>query len=274
MEKQEKSGARSHLRARLGLAPLQREPSRSLLHILPRVEGARVLITGLDPAFASRLSTLLGKAGYRPQLATRISEGAELISKQRFHAVVVAMSDSYGHLVTEVIRNLDISHRPLPVIVLFHRRHPYEGALCYALGASLVMVEPVDPIEVVAAVGALLRLSPPWPLDLPQEEGEGSGEEGEPRLVVKPEWREVMIDGRRVRLTRREYELFSYLLRSSPRVVTRDELLSEVWGFDHSRADSRTVETHIARLRKKLEPDPRNPRYLITLYRQGYRLVI
>jgi len=271
VKEQGKPEAPKRLRPRLGLAAPRREPSRSLLHILPRVEGARVLVAGLDPAFASRLGGLLERAGYRPKMATRISEAVELLSRHRFHAIVVSLSDAYGHLVTEVIRCLDISRHPLPVIVLFRRRHPYEGALCYALGASMVMVEPVEPIEVVAALGALLRLAPPWPL----ETGEGGDtKEGELRLVVKPETREVVIEGRRVRLTQREFQLFEYLLRASPRAVPREELLAEGWSDEELGDDSRTVETHVARLRAKIEPDPKNPRYLVTLYRQGYRLKI
>jgi len=78
--------------------------------------------------------------------------------------------------------------------------------------------------------------------------------------------------GRVLELSPREFEILRYLIRRRGEIVTRDELLDEVWGYD-SNPVTRTVDNHIARLRQKIEPDPSAPQHIITAHRLGYRFV-
>jgi two-component system alkaline phosphatase synthesis response regulator PhoP len=80
--------------------------------------------------------------------------------------------------------------------------------------------------------------------------------------------------GTAILFTRREVDLLEYLQRNADRPVTRNELLIEVWGYRKgAQIETRTVDIHIAKLRRKIEPDPQNPRYLVTVRTEGYRLL-
>jgi two-component system, OmpR family, response regulator RegX3 len=81
---------------------------------------------------------------------------------------------------------------------------------------------------------------------------------------------EVSVDGARIRLALKEFELLEMLLRNAGRVMTRGQLIDRVWGVDYV-GDTKTLDVHIKRLRTKIEPDPASPRYLITVRGLGYK---
>jgi two-component system response regulator RegX3 len=81
---------------------------------------------------------------------------------------------------------------------------------------------------------------------------------------------EVSVDGNRVKLALKEFELLEMLLRNAGRVMTRGQLIDRIWGADYV-GDTKTLDVHVKRLRSKLEPDPANPRYLITVRGLGYK---
>jgi len=82
------------------------------------------------------------------------------------------------------------------------------------------------------------------------------------------------VSGKSVVFTRREMDVLQYLYKYRERPVTRDELLNKVWGYDHDAdIETRTVDIHIAKLRRKLEPKPKTPRFLVTVRGSGYRLL-
>jgi DNA-binding response OmpR family regulator len=83
---------------------------------------------------------------------------------------------------------------------------------------------------------------------------------------------EIHRNGRRVTLTNKEFKLLAYLIKNPRRVISRDELLNEVWGYDNYPC-TRTVDNHILRLRKKLEPKPADPKHFHTVHRTGYRFL-
>jgi two-component system response regulator RegX3 len=81
---------------------------------------------------------------------------------------------------------------------------------------------------------------------------------------------EVSVDGARIRLALKEFELLEMLLRNAGRVMTRGQLIDRIWGVDYV-GDTKTLDVHIKRLRTKIEPDPASPRYLITVRGLGYK---
>ena len=83
---------------------------------------------------------------------------------------------------------------------------------------------------------------------------------------------EIMRDGRKIAVTKKEFETLRFLAQSSGRVIARDELLREVWGYRNG-SSTRTVDTHILRLRRKLERDPARPKHLLTVHGVGYKFV-
>lgn len=128
-------------------------------------------------------------------------------------------------------------------------------------GADDYLSKPFSLRELQLRVNALLRrAASPGPL----------GEFIAGRFRVDPAHRRVWVDGREVTLTTREYELFLYLVRRPDEVVSREEILREVWRWGFG--DASTVTVHVRRLREKIEPDPRIPCYLRTEWGAGYRL--
>jgi two-component system alkaline phosphatase synthesis response regulator PhoP len=123
------------------------------------------------------------------------------------------------------------------------------------------MTKPFASAELVARIEALL--------------GRTRGDAGADELafgdiIVRPRAGQVLRGGRPVRLSAQEFKLLVHLVRHRGVVMSRDELLDAVWGYQ-SMPETRTVDVHVSWLRQKLEPDPHNPRYIVTVYGLGYR---
>jgi DNA-binding response OmpR family regulator len=133
------------------------------------------------------------------------------------------------------------------------------------LGADDYVVKPFSPREVAARVkNVLRRAAPPPPQDDAQPAIRHAG------LSINPLTYGVEVDGERVALTSTEFELLYFLARHPGQVFNRDQLLEQVWGYEFP-ADDSTVTVHIHRLRDKIEPDPSDPRYILTVWGVGYR---
>jgi len=146
------------------------------------------------------------------------------------------------------------------VIMLTARDEEADRVAGLELGADDYVTKPFSPREVMARVKAVLRRTSASP---PAEDVSQVGP-----VTVARAAREVHVDGRRVTLTQREFDLLEYLVRRAGRVVTRDELLESVWGFV-SPGETRTVEVHVAQLRKKLG----HPDLIETVRGLGYKMV-
>lgn len=166
-----------------------------------------------------------------------------------------------------VLRALRDDGHTMPVIILTARGEEAEKVRGFRLGADDYVTKPFGLMELLARVSAHLRRAAP-------HDGNGSEERyafGD--VVVDPATREVRRAGSVVALRPKELDLLLALLRRQGRVVTRTELLREVWGYDTSVV-SRTVDTHMAELRRKLEDDPASPRHLLTVRKTGYRVAV
>jgi two-component system response regulator RegX3 len=130
------------------------------------------------------------------------------------------------------------------------------------LGADDYVTKPFSHRELVARMRAVLRRGQDAEL-LPDVI-----EAGGVRMDV--ERHEVSVDGARIRLALKEFELLEMLLRNAGRVMTRGQLIDRIWGVDYV-GDTKTLDVHIKRLRTKIEPDPASPRYLITVRGLGYK---
>ena len=154
----------------------------------------------------------------------------------------------------------------LPVILVTGRDEVTDRVLGLELGADDYVVKPFDPRELASRVRAVLR----------RVRAAGSqGGQGtrivHGQLTIDIAGRSVSVGGRPVELTSREFDLLVYLARRPREVCTRDELLADVWHSTPEWQGSGTVTEHMRRLRSKLEPDPRHPRWLHTVRGIGYR---
>ncbi|WP_405718712.1 response regulator transcription factor [Streptomyces sp. NBC_00046] len=169
----------------------------------------------------------------------------------------------------DVVRVLRAEHRELPVLMLTARSTEDDLLLGLDLGADDYMTKPYSPRELMARVRTLLRRS--------RRSAEVTGPAAADRalrvgaLVVDPDRHEVSVDGRPVDCTPGEFRILAAMATEPDRVFTRQRLLEELHGFDRY-ISFRTVDVHIMNLRKKIEPAPRRPARLLTVFGVGYKL--
>jgi len=166
-----------------------------------------------------------------------------------------------------VLRALRDEGRRLPILVLTARGEEGDKVRGLRLGADDYVTKPFGVLELLARVEALFRragAAAVTPATLAERERFGDVE-------VVPSSRAVLRQGKAVTLTPKEYDLLIALLRRQGAVASRTELLTEVWGYRASVL-SRTVDTHVAELRSKLEQDAAQPKHILTVRKAGYRL--
>ncbi|MFE7467888.1 response regulator transcription factor [Streptomyces sp. NPDC057499] len=168
----------------------------------------------------------------------------------------------------DVVRVLRAEQRELPVLMLTARSTEDDLLLGLDLGADDYMTKPYSPRELMARVRTLLRRS--------RRSGPGTGPVADPALrvgalLVDPERHEVRVEGRAVDCTPGEFRILVAMATEPDRVFTRQRLLEELHGFDRY-VSFRTVDVHVMNLRKKIEPAPRRPVRLLTVFGVGYKL--
>ena len=164
----------------------------------------------------------------------------------------------------DICRDLRRASVNTPILMLTARGEVIDRVIGLKLGADDYLQKPFDVLELLARVEALLRragATAPVP---------DQYQVGHVRLDLRQN--EVTRNGSPVALSRAEFRLLKYLLEHRGTTVSREQLLENVWGLEGDTL-SRTVDVHVASLRKKIEPDPRFPRYLLTVKGFGYKLV-
>jgi DNA-binding response OmpR family regulator len=223
---------------------------------------ARILIIDDEPEMVRGLEDNLRFEGYQTLSATSGADGLALALREGPDLVLldVTMPRLSGW---DVLRGLREKQRDIPVIMLTARGEEADRVLGLELGADDYVSKPFSLRELLARVRAVLRRPGP-------RQRLETFAFGDVRLHVRA--RQVFKAGREVRLTRKEFDLLRYLVEHQGEVVMRDRLLDEVWGYEQFPT-TRTVDTHVLRLRQKLESDPDRPVHLLTVHGQGYRLI-
>ena len=224
--------------------------------------ATRVLVVEDDQDIADLVAHHLQRAGY---LTTVLTSGEAVVSTLRDDAPDLLVLDLMlpGHNGLEICRAIRSEPRiaSLPIIMLTAKSEEADRVVGLELGADDYVTKPFSPKELVARVGAVLRRS-----DRSQSD-ERSIRVGP--VVVDVERHMVTVDGREVRLTAKEFLLLKYLMEHAGRVLSRDLLLSDVWGYRYT-GGTRTVDVHIRRLREKL---PALSEAIVTIKQFGYKLV-
>ena len=227
----------------------------------------RVLIVEDNPDLAFGLRNNLEIEGYEVIAADDGREGLHLAREAAPDLVILDLMlpgmDGY-----RVLRTLREGGSQTPVLILTARGEEADKVRGFRLGADDYVTKPFGVLELLARVEALLRRSTPvaGTASAPARARERFGE-----IELDPGTRAVLRRGDPVELTPMEFDLLTALLRRGGVVATRHELLREVWGY-RTTVVSRTVDTHVAELRRKLEDDPAAPRYILTVRKTGYRL--
>jgi two-component system response regulator ResD len=225
---------------------------------------AKVLVVEDEPAIADVVSRYLQRAGYETAIAATGQAALGRAEAARPDVVVLdlMLPDIDG---LEVMRRLRRDDRGRGAIILLTARGEESDRIVgLRLGADDYVVKPFSPAELVARVDAVLRRIEPVPEREPTLRFDG--------LAIDPAARTVALDGQRIELTQREFELLLFLARHPGQAFTRDQLMDHVWHYTFY-IDTSTVTVHIRRLRAKLEPDPARPRHIETVWGVGYRFV-
>ena len=220
----------------------------------------RVLVIEDEESYLEALSYMLAKEGFE---VVEARDGATGIGEFDRHGADIVLLDLMmpGLPGTEVCRQLRL-RGSVPVIMLTARDSEVDKVVGLELGADDYVTKPFSHRELVARIRAVLR--------------RGNDTELVPDIVevagvrMDVERHEVSVNGDRIKLALKEFELLEMLLRNAGRVMTRGQLIDRIWGADYV-GDTKTLDVHIKRLRTKIEPDPANPRYLVTVRGLGYK---
>jgi two-component system response regulator RegX3 len=221
----------------------------------------RVLVVEDEESFSDALSYMLGREGFEAVVA---STGPEALAEfDRAGADIVLLDLMLPGLPgTEVCRALR-SRSNVPIIMLTAKDSEVDKVVGLELGADDYVTKPYSARELVARIRAVLRRR--GDVEAPAD---GALEAGPVRMDV--ERHVVAVDGEAVALPLKEFDLLELLLRNAGRVLTRGQLIDRVWGSDYV-GDTKTLDVHVKRLRAKIEPDPANPKHLVTVRGLGYK---
>ena len=222
----------------------------------------RILLVEDEPSLVLTVSDRLLAEGYEVEAAGDGEAALELAGAAPFDLVLldVMLPGKDGF---EVCRELRQRGLEMPVLMLTARGQVVDRVVGLKLGADDYLVKPFEMIELLARIEALLRRA-----RSPRGEPGESYTFGDVRIDFRRG--EVFRGGEPVALAALEYKLLVYFVQHRGELLTRDELLDKVWGYD-AMPTTRTVDVHVAALRQKLERLPAQPEYILTVHRRGYR---
>jgi DNA-binding response OmpR family regulator len=226
----------------------------------------RVLLVDDERAITSNLAPFLERAGFEVAVA---ADGEEALDQvDRFSPQLIVLDVLMPRLGgREVLRRLRQEGNWTPVILLTQVGESTERAMALEEGADDYLNKPFDPHELVARIRAVLRRARPGQPPLASAQKLVCG-----RLVLDRPSRRAYLSSEELHLTPKAAALLEYLMTHPDELLTRDRLLDAVWGWDYP-AGTRTVDTRIAELRRELDDDPADPRFIETVPGQGYRFV-
>lgn len=230
-------------------------------------DGARILLVEDEPGLQLTLSDRLRREGYQVDTAGDGALGLEKAASGAYDLVLldVMLPKKNGF---DVLRDLRQRGVETPVMMLTARGQVVDTVVGLKLGADDYLAKPFEMMELLARVEARLRRrATPAPAVTGTTE---SHQFGDVRIDFRSA--EVFRGTETIELSAREYQLLRYLIEHRGEIISRDQLLNEVWGYN-AMPSTRTVDVHVAWLRQKIEPNPRHPQYLLTVHGLGYRFV-
>lgn len=224
----------------------------------------KILIVEDEVSLAEAIAYALKREGFRTLFATDGQEGLRIALTEKPDLVILdlMLPKLDGWEVCRTIR----AKSTVPILILTARGEEHEKVLGLELGADDYVVKPFSMRELIARVRALLRRAKRVTI---AEEPEIL-QSGNLTLFVTEH--RVELDGKELSLTPREFSLLKVFMLNKGRVLSREQLLRLAWGVEEF-IDKHTVDVHVHWLREKIEPDPRNPRRIVTVRGVGYRFV-
>ncbi len=224
---------------------------------------SKILIIEDEPSRVAGLRDNFEFEGYEVVAAFDGVEGLERALKESPDLVLldVMMPKMSG---LDVCKQLKAKRPSLPIIMLTARGQEVDKVVGLELGADDYVTKPFSIRELLARAKAVLRRAP--------HAGTNGDRVGFSDVAVDLKGCRVTRRGKQVEVSSKEFELLKYFIRHSGETLSRDRLLSDVWGYEHYPT-TRTVDAHIVRLRQKLEPNPDQPQFFLTVHGVGYKFV-
>ncbi|AQW21838.1 DNA-binding response regulator [Lentilactobacillus curieae] len=232
----------------------------------------KVLVVDDEPSIVTLLEYNLKRENFEVESATNGTDALDKIENNNYSIVLLdlMLPEMSGE---DVLKRIRMDRIETPVIVLTAKDTEFDRVFGLEMGADDYIAKPFSPREVIARINAVLRrykAEKPQPANSEKADGDDHSAVG-PFTIDTKQYR-VLLNGKNLRLTPKEFELFEYLANHERQVFSREQLLSGVWGFDYS-GQSRMVDIQIAHLREKIETDPKHPVYLKTVRGFGYEFV-
>ena len=230
------------------------------------VMPGRILLVEDEADIADLVALHLGDVCGEVVVASDGYEGLRLATSEQWSLLILDLRLP-GPDGLEICRAVRRNNTYQPILMLTSKSSELDRVLGLETGADDYLTKPFSVLELTARVRAILRrvdqLAGP-----PASEPDDAIHVGD--MSVDPQTREVRLDGENVELTAREFDLLSYFVRNPGRVFRRTDLLDAVWGYGHEGYEH-TVNSHINRLRAKIEADPSQPRRIVTVWGVGYK---
>lgn len=226
--------------------------------------NARVLLVEDEPGLQLTLSDRLVAEGYRVEVAGDGDTAIQRASGEPFDVILldVMLPRRDGFEVARTVRQQGVQ---TPILMLTARTQVVDRVVGLKLGADDYLTKPFEMAELLARIEALLRRAPSASGIALERFQFGD-------VLVDVRKAEVSREGALVELSAKEFHLLRYFIEHRGATISREELLTQVWGYQ-ATPSTRTVDVHVAWLRQKLEPNPRLPRYILTVHGLGYKFV-
>jgi DNA-binding response OmpR family regulator len=223
----------------------------------------QIVVIEHDGALRKILRRLFSLEGYEVDVVSDVAAGLEMLRQRRPSAAILDLPHP-GSSGCDLCREIASLVPDLPLVILSSSSKIADKVLLLEMGADDYMTIPFSPRELVARLRALIRRA--------------SRSTREANVYI---FADVMVDffkteitrrGQKIAVTRKEFETLEFLAKNAQRVISREELLNEVWGYQHYPC-TRTVDNHMLRLRQKLESDPSKPLHFLTVHGRGYKFL-
>lgn len=226
----------------------------------------KILIVDDEPSMREGLADNLVFEGYETDMASDGMKALELLKANQYNLVIldVMMPEMSGFDVCKKMRQMG---NDVPVILLTAKGEEIDRVLGLELGADDYITKPFSLRELIARIKAILRRSKSTSNGEINAEIESIG-------LMKVDFKnfEATVDNEEVKLSHREFEVLHFLWKNRHKIVSRDDLLKNIWGYDEFPT-TRTIDNFILRLRQKVENNPNDPKIILTVHGMGYKMI-